>query len=175
MSEKTIYILFWIVCLLLVLFLYSGCFQPRQPNVGLYDPLNQIGQAVKSTNWLVTVSILAIALSVAAVFNGSKIGLGALIGSLTSLTMALMVARYATVIAFVGLILAVGVLIYSIFIKNRALFEIFNTVEKAKEVLKVEDHLKIFNGDESIASKIQSPITKKVVNKLQRKLNGKKL
>jgi len=151
-------------------FAVAGCLRPNQPIVSPYDPLTQVGESVKNTNWLVTISILAIALSVAALFNGSKMALGALVGSITSLTVSLMVARYATVIAFVGLFLAVAVLLYSGFIKNRALFEIFNTAEKAKEKLNVETTLEIFKGHNSVAEKLQSSTTKKVVDKLQRKL-----
>lgn len=163
-------ILFWLFILAICGLTISGCLGLRNPVVGPpdpYDPIRQIGESVKGTNWLVTISILATALSVAALFNGSRMALGALVGSMTSLIVSLMVARYATLIAFIGLILAVGVLIYSVFIKNRALFEVVKTTEKIKSFLPPEVNNAIFRNEDSEANTVQSSFTKKIVSKVR--------
>lgn len=173
MKNQIWHILFWIGFLALCGFAVVGCLRPNQPIIGPpapYDPLQQVAKSVAATNWLVTVSILATALSVAAFFNGSRIALGVLVGSITSLIMALMVARYATVMAFIGLVFAVGVIVYSVVVKNKALFEIFKTTKVAKDELHKADIRTVFaNGSDTIANKIQSLSTRKIVDKLQKR------
>jgi len=47
----------WIIFITLCCFAFVGCFQAKPPGASLsYDPLTQLGESVKGTNWLVTVS-----------------------------------------------------------------------------------------------------------------------
>jgi len=141
----------WIIAVFAgILFILSGCSmlqppQPPQPAEQSYDAI--LKTVAASHDWLVTLSIVGVAISVAATINGTKFGIPAAIGSLTSLGMALSVVRYAEWIALLALVGAIGAFVWAVAIKNRALREL------------------IFDVD----SKVQSTTTKKIVNKTCKK------
>lgn len=140
---------FWIVVTILALvFILSGCsiLQPKpEPAEQTYDQI--LKQVAAGHDWLVTLSIVGVAISVAATLNGTKFGIPAAIGCLTSLGMALSVVRYAEWIAFLALIAAVGAFVWAVVMKNKAIREL------------------VFDVD----SKAQSKTTKKIVEKTCKK------
>lgn len=147
----------------------AGCQQqltkPKPPT-----SIERLTEAAQSTNWLVTVSILGVALSTAAFLNGSRAALGVLIGSIVALTMTLMVARFATWIAILGLIGAVGIFVYTIFVRRNTLVELVKTVEIAKMGLSPDVEDKRFKTGHSYVNKLQSSTTKKLVQTIKRKV-----
>ena len=154
----------------LLLMLMGGC---HIPNMGSELPPRTFEQtllhAVDSTNWLITVCIVGIAISLAALVNGSKLAIGPLIGCLTALILDLAVIRYANVLAFIGLGGAVGVLGWIIYVKRRAFSEVVKTVEKIKPtVAGFQDAL--FRNHNSVANKIQTFTTRKLVIKAKKSL-----
>lgn len=122
--------------LLIVVFLIfiGGCalFQ-HHPSISVSPkPVSQMWETVKKSDWLVTVSIVGIAIGTFAFINGSKIGLPAIISCCVSLFMTLAVAQYAAWMAICGLIgsiLACGV---SILLRKKALIEIIKGAQSLK-------------------------------------------
>ncbi len=168
-------VIFMVVFILLMFTFCSGCkitsgggVNPPTP-----DTAAQFYEAVKQTNWLITVSIIGIAVSAAAFFNGSKLALGTLIGSGVALTMSLMVVRYATVVAFAGLV-GSGMVIILVALRNKKVFkELVQTVEKTKEHFGDSYGKTMFFNKDSHANEIQSKSTKRIVDKIQKSLNNK--
>lgn len=116
-------------------------------------------QAIQKTNWLVTVSIIGIAISVFAFLNGNKNAMTAAVACFVCLSMSLAVARYATIMAIGGTVISFGLSVYTVFVKNRALKEIVNGVQKFKEgepVWSIKDYLNK-----------QSKTTKEIVKKIK--------
>jgi hypothetical protein len=133
-------------------------------------PEQRITEALKSTNWLVTLSILGMAVSVMAIMNGSKMGIGALLGSLTSLTLSLMVIKYAGLIAIIGLVASVGLCGYAIYVKRKGMIEVVKNVQEIVDTqertgMGIETSLTL----RDILDK-QSPTTQKIVAKIKEKL-----
>lgn len=132
-------------------------------------PEQSMYQAVKSSNWLVTASIIGIAVSTFAFINGSKVGLAGIVSCCISLFATLAVARFATWMAVCGLVGAVLICTYSILIKNRAVKELVTGAQELKEI----------NGNSKLGSKVlfdvQSVSTRKIVNRIKDalKLQGK--
>lgn len=153
--------------LLIVVFLVfiSGCalFQ-HHPSISVSPkPINQMWESVKKSDWLITVSIVGIAIGVFAFINGSKIGLPAIASCCVSLFMTLAVVRYATWMAICGLIgsvLACGV---SILLRKKALVEIIKGAQHLKK--EVSDII----GSETLKT-YQSKPTQKLVQQIKTNL-----
>jgi len=136
----------WIVCLLLVVLLTSGCRVARpildfifaDPSAKVEDkdpksPQEQLLNAAKGTNWLVAFSILGIGAGVFAFVNGSKIGIPVVVACAVSLFMALAVARFALWLAIFGMVGAVAAVAISVIIKNKALKDVICNVQEIKK------------------------------------------
>ena len=143
----------------------SGCrIASPQPNNQMIPETQKEAffQAVQKTNWLVTVSIVGIAISVFAFLNGNKGAMAAAVACFVCLSISLAVARYATVIAIGGTIISLGLSAYTIFVKNRALKEIVTDIQEFKNdvpVWSIKDYL----------SK-QADTTKSIVKKIKEKI-----
>lgn len=162
----SIIVVLFLACLTLIL--SGGCFTGWQQNnkpIDLNPGQSQLWDAVKNSNWLVTISIVGIAASIFAYLNGSKIGLAGVAACCVSLFMALAVARFATWMAVCGLIGSVLASIVSILIKNTALKEIIKGVQNYR---RTTAHLTPIDKDLSGAQKHKS--TKKIVKKVVAKL-----
>jgi len=147
-----------------------GCTKSHKidrPDVDL-TPQQVLVRTVEKTDWLATIGILGIGLSVFAILSGNtKFGIAGTGGFTTILVMSLATARYHQQLAFYGVIVStVGLslfLAYSIFIKNKALREIIKNVQD-------------FRGEFSTADLIvpylrtQSPSTKDIVKSVKEKL-----
>jgi len=122
---------------LILILLIAGCAclgLPTKPTTPIIPtPLEQLWNAAKQSNWLVSISILGIAAGVFALMNGSKIGIPAAIASCVSLFMTLAVARFATWMAVCGIVGSVLACAASILLKNKALLEIIKGVQLVKE------------------------------------------
>jgi len=163
----SIIVVLFLACLILIL--SGGCFagwgQQDSKPADLSKGQSQLWDAVKNSNWLVTISIVGIAASIFAYLNGSKIGLAGVAACCVSLFMALAVARFATWMAVCGLIGSVLASIVSILIKNTALKEIIGGVQKYRHATA---NLTTIDKDLSDAQEHES--TKKIVKKVKAKL-----
>lgn len=124
--------------ILSLMVLYAvGCGKSIQRPIADPTPQQILIKQVEKTNWLATVGILGIGLSVFSLINGNtKFGYGGLAGFWVILMVSLSVSRYHSQMALYGTILGVvgigGLLMYSIFIKNRALKEIIKNIQDYK-------------------------------------------
>ena len=144
-----------------------GCnLVPQQPdNYMPEDPANIIYRTVEKTNWLVTLSILGVGAGFFAFLNGGSKGIQVMAACLAVLCLTLGVIRYSTWIAFFGAVSAVGMVTYTVYIKNKALKEIVAGGEKFKSDT-WDDATKDFLESQA---QNQSPTTKKIVDGIQGK------
>jgi len=155
----------------------SGCsiFSGQKTDTEIVTPPTpgvQLWNAAKRSNWLVTISILGIAVGVFALVNGSvKLGTASIASASVSLFMTLAVARFAMWMAVFGLIGSIAAALFSIFVRRKALVEIIHGVQVAKKKSLRPSVPSLIN--KSLA-KEQSITTKKIVNNIknQLKLNG---
>jgi hypothetical protein len=163
--------LFWFLGLVILVVagpLLSGCQLPVEPLIST-NPTQALAEAVAKTNWIIALSIAGIAFSVMAWINGSKTAIGVLIGCAVALWLQVTVVRYASVLALVGLAAAIGLGIWTVFVKNRALKEIVYGIQDFKKTFPI--------GSESlhIRLKNQKKTTQKIVTQIKGKLPGKKV
>lgn len=166
LKDETIDI-FWftglLVITIIILLLLSGCQLPEVKPLIPTTPKQALIDNVLKTDWIVTASILGMALATVAWMNGSKAAIGIMAGCGVALWMQLTVVRYAHVLAWIGLVFAVGLALWTVFVKNRALEDIVAGVQKYK--LNVNMPLEQFLGE-------QAESTKKIVSKIKGKNNG---
>ncbi len=132
----------------------------------------------KKLQWLIIGCLTGCGLFIVLfLMTGSKAGL---IGSGACgliLVLAIFVQKYMAYLAIGGgilLLLMVGVLIYNIYIKNKALSEIVRTVEVTQDNLEESVRDKLFgkeDGENGLMRKIQSPSTEKLVKKEKSKID----
>jgi len=101
---------------------------PETPKDALY-------KIVYKTNWLIALSILGAAVSMAAYINGSKTAVAIGIGSLAALGLSLATIRYAEWLAGTSIIAAVLIFIATVVRKNLALKQIITGIQKVKVML----------------------------------------
>jgi hypothetical protein len=151
-----------ILLVLVAMLLTTGC-HLLQPKV-VYTP-DTVETVITKTNWLVTVAIIGIALSVVAFINGSRFAIPAFVGCCVALGVTLAVIKYAAVIALGSMVLAGGVCVYTIFVKTRAIKELVAGGEIVKAWShKPEDADNFDNLHRNQHSKATQQIVKKVKN-----------
>jgi len=167
------------LCVLLLIFiiLLFGCsLLPTSSNPIVTGPVptatQQLWQAAKNSNWLVTVSILSIAAGVFAFLNGSKMGLPCIGASCISLFMALAVARFSTWMAVFGLIGSLAAVGISVLVKNRAVKEIVTGVQGYKTLYLQNANIDSKDLNETLAIN-QTKSTQKLVQNVKSKLKLK--
>lgn len=163
---------------ILILIMSSGCATLRgflqspagdEPTIAP-KPTEQLWQAAKKSNWIVTFSILGIAGGIFALVNGAtKLGTAAIASASVSLFMSLAVARFALWMAVFGLIGSVAAALFSILVRRKALVEIIRGVQKYKENNIAAPTKKTLK---EILNK-QSQTTKKIVGNMKNELRLK--
>jgi uncharacterized coiled-coil protein SlyX len=126
------------------------------------------------SNWLVSLSIPIIALGAVAVFNGAaKIGFSTIIFGCVNLFMALATARFAMIMAIVGLIGSVLAVVASILFKNKALRDIIGNVRDIRLTAYNDNVDGAFQDKikETLSKQVKS--TKKIVAKVKAKMKRK--
>lgn len=179
---------FILTLIVLTAILICGC-QIAQPRQGVIPQTQKelLFQSVQKTNWLVTVSIIGIGLSIFSFINGGKDAMAAAVACFVVLTMSLAVARFATVMAVVGTIISLGLSGYTIFIKNRAIKEIVKNVQGFKDTWNRNDGVGAEIGNDAVsrerirmvnrlkgALSTQSKTTKDIVTAVKKELAGNK-
>ncbi len=151
----------------------AGCqsfFGNSNPTTGTVPGEEAFRQVTGKVGWVVTLAILGMAVSSMAFMNGSKAALGPLVGSGVALTMSLMVVRFASLLAIVGLIAAVVLFGLAVWSRRKALIEIVKTVQEGKEKLAGSDIVSLAHLSGYLDR--QSPSTQKIVKKIKEKLNA---
>jgi len=162
-----------IVILGMIGVLASGCsmLSRQGPQPVITEPPTpgvQLWQAVKKSNWLVTISILGIAGGVFALANGSaKLGSAVIASGSTSLFMTLAVSRFAMWMAVFGLLGSLAAVLFSILARRKALVEIIKGVQDYKDNLRCKSPLLAGALNE------QSNTTKKIVSNIKNELRLK--
>jgi len=153
------------ICIFLILVTLTmvliGCTEQPPLNQIPLTPTENILKAMESTNWLVTIGILGIGISVFAMFQGWKQAVPTALGFITILVLALTVARWGIVIGFGGLILLGGYVGYNFFVRGKALKEVVNTVTYLQGVSETNNSEQT---KDTIKEKVQSPSTTKIVS-----------
>ena len=161
---------FWAIIAVLALTLLSWIFMPgcavlqsKPAPIVAPTPANQLWQAAKASNWLVTMSILGIAGGVFATLNGQKWGMAVVVSCSVALFMSLAVARFAWWMAICGLFGSVGLCVASIMSRKRALVEIIKGVQDYRNTIDTR-HIDMELDHQ------QSEPTKKIIKKIKEKL-----
>lgn len=150
-----------------------------QDSISVNPLTNPIPSIPKSINWLAAISIIGLAFSVAALVNGYKWGMGGAVGSGIALWAVITVNQYAKWIAVIGLLMGIVVLVVAVLRNKKVLVDVIKSVEKAKENMAstvigdMDLNCKLLESASAGLDK-QKPITQKIVNKIRKKLNGKK-
>ena len=130
----------------------------------------------KMLQWLIIGCIVGCgAFIVLFFYTGSKGGLVAAGGCGVVLIIAIFVNKYIVYLAIGGgvlLLIMAGLLLYNIYIKNKAFKEVVDTVEVAQDNMTEENIDKIFgkNGQTGIMDSIQSKSTMELVKKEKTKM-----
>ena len=173
---KDILAFFAVIAFILFLFFLiglTGCQWMKggglQDSPSVDPPANFIPSIPKSINWLAAISIIGLAFSVAALVNGYKWGMGGAVGSGIALWAVITVNQYAKWIAVIGLLAGIIVLVVAVLRNKKVLVDVVKSVEAGKKKIAPvwENSLKATLAD-------QKPLTQKIVNKIRKKLNGKK-
>lgn len=155
-----------------ILVVLSGC--ASTPIIEVPPPTQVLYETVLKTNWLATAAIIGIAISAFTFLNGNKAGIAGMVACFIALTMTLAVARYAQWLAIGGLTGSIGLMIYSIFVKDRALEEIVKGGQEVKDVLlehsltKPPDDYTIKGTFNGVQKYNQSSQTTKLVKKIKK-------
>ncbi|MHA1228791.1 MAG: hypothetical protein ACTSPV_18865 [Candidatus Hodarchaeales archaeon] len=165
-----------LVCSVILLMSTSGCLSSIQDLDDIVKPpvptpQQQVWNAVKKSNWLVTISILGMAVGFFAFLNGNKLGVPFVGASCISLFMALAVARFATLIAILGLIGSIVSTVLSILSRRKALEEVVKGFQYVKDELLPQK--KRTKANEIMASTQKSKSTRKMVQQIKANLKLK--
>ena len=132
----------------------------------------------KMLRWLIVICVIGVGLSVPLAMFGSPLaGMGLGASSIAILVVAITVNVYLDYIAIVGLVLiglAAAMLIYKMLIKDKAIREVVQTVEAAKQSLPAEERKRIF-GDGAVpglAFQMQSSSTEQVVQGVRSRMKN---
>jgi len=111
-----------------------------------------------------------------AAFGNIKGGIFGAAGCGITLVLAIVVGQHVVLIGWIGLaivLFGIGLAAYHIYTQKRALHEVILTTEEVKKDLPLETKNKIFgiNPDLGIAGRLQSSITKTIVQKEREKIN----
>jgi len=170
---KTILEVLFLICLFYLLINLMGCRVLQQaPDNSAIDeaplPVQQMYKVVHKTNWTSTFCILGIVVGLFAGLNGIKAGWAAVISCCAGLFMSLATARYAHIMAGLGLVSSVAAMLASIIMKNRAIIDLIKGVQVVKQNVQTErDEIN------SMMKQQQSRDTEKVVISTKAKLKLK--
>ena len=178
-----------IIIILLGTIALGGCFWPFANNVPVKPPLDPntiiqpatqyVDKIIKQTDWLTTIAVVGIALSVAAFVMGQTFAMPLFAGCVTLLTTILVVARYAQWMAFIGFAVALIVFAYTAItrIKSNKLAETTKVaskelvigIQKVKDAI-IGDSEELKKKANAILAGVQSPATVDLVDKLKNEM-----
>jgi len=164
-------IIFAILWAILMVLFISGCSalggSTPSPLPDL-TPGQSLTKALANTNWLVTLAIIGAGAGFFAFLNGNGIGLKLIAACLVVISLTLMISWAARWIAAVGIVSSIGLLIYTIWTKDRAVKEIVGANKSFYDHQKsgIQEIFKGYQGIQQSSSteKIVKNILKKIVN-----------
>ncbi len=167
-------VLLAIIISLLIFIACSGCaiLQPRGSGNTLADlpttGTEAMFQTLKKANWLYTLSIIGVGAGFFAFLNGSSKGIQVMASCFVVLSLIIGMTKYSAIIAAIAMIGAVCLMIYSTLIKGKALREVVQGVEEARDFLvdSPEGKETLMTALGSAQSKTTEAIVKAVKNKL---------
>jgi len=165
----------WLVILIIVfaLVIITGCsFLPKEIET-TPPPTETWNKVVYQTYWLVPLSILGIMGGVFVLILGiyPKIGIATIITNGIGLFISLAIAKFAwwmALVGLIGLLATIGLVIYSIFIKNKAIEELIMGAQELKESVSP-----VYTKEETnkiLTDGIQTKSTREIVQKVKRKI-----
>jgi len=129
-------VILWVVIVLgaMIFVSMSGCsILQRTPNP-TYIPPTIITKTIQSTDWLTSVFLISIVLSIFIGLNNLKIGWLAAIAGVTGLVLKMGITNtWLWVVAGVFCCVVFGVLVFTIIVRNKALKEIIKGVQEFKD------------------------------------------
>jgi len=129
-------------------------------------PGQSITKAIEHTNWLVTLAVIGAGAGFFAFLNGNGVGLKLIAACLVIISLTLMISWAAKWIAVVGIVGSVGLLIYTIWTKNKAIKE----VVRGNELFMGEQGRMYGSSMITCQKSAQSPSTKKIVDDTIKKI-----
>ncbi len=130
----------------------------------------QLFQSIASTNWLLTLTIIGCGAGFFAFLNGSSKGLQFMAACFVTLSIVLGLNRYSAWIAGFAMVGAVILVVYTVWVKNRALKEVVQGVQNIRESSFIHNEPGLPNRTINMAKTIteglddvQSIITKSIV------------
>ena len=162
---KFITIAVTVIFILFLLIALGGCH--GKARMILPEPGTQLmTKMIIQNNWLLTISILGIGTGFFAFLNGNSKGISIMASCFVVTSYILMVAKFATWIAIITMVGAIVLLVYTIWIRQRALKEVVAGGEEFKSNVPID--LKTnFNGSQYAN---QSKPTEKLVKSIKKKL-----
>ena len=157
------------ILLLSVILFFSGCtmFQPRTQESNLAKlpktPTQQMFQTIAKTNWMFTLSIFGVGAGFFAFLNGSSKGLQLMAACLVVISLIIGLTKYSAVIAGISMAGTVGLLIYSIWIRKKAMKEVVQGVQLYRE----EPTIKRDHALDTYQSKATKKIVRTIKNTLE--------
>ena len=170
MRNGSVALAFSIIVVLFLIFmaLFSGCaiLQPRGGNTIADLPTTgpeAMFQTLKKANWLFTLSVIGVGAGFYAFLNGSSKGIQVMASCFVVLSLIIGVTKYSAVIAVIAMIGAVCLMIYSTLVKSKALREVVEGVDHARDSVSTE----VGDGFISTLAPLQSKTTKALVKKVK--------
>jgi len=144
---------FVICCILAIVAVCSipGCLSSHAPDSILPEsPAQLLTKVVYKQNWLIPICTMGLGFSAFSFLSGKKEGMAAAIGFGTTLVLTLAITRYATLIAFGGMIGIFAMNGYAVYYKSKALKQVIQGEEKFRGGLKksIEPDLREFETDD---------------------------
>lgn len=138
MRSFVIVIIIYVLIMCLCSFVLSGCslFQmsPADKIASLPEtPQQQLFQTLAKTNWLFTLSVVGVGAGFFAFLNGSSKGLQFMAACFVVISLIIGLTRYSAWIAAAAMIGTVCLMIYSVLVKNKALREVVQGVQKIRD------------------------------------------
>lgn len=157
--------------ILSVILFFSGCalFQPRSDKGSITNlpttPKEAMFQTLTKTNWLFTLSVVGVGAGFYAFLNGNSKGIQIMASCFVVLSLIIGVTRYSTVIAAIAMIGAICLMIYSTWIKGKALREVVSGVQGVRTIAAKKTVI------DAYLSGAQSKTTKAIVKKIKATFN----
>lgn len=171
MFKKYLIVVLATVLLFLFVVWLSSCIAHTPPPNIITTPVsvsaNTIIQSIKSSDWLNSLFLLSIVISLAAAFNGLKLGWGAAAACIAGLLLKGALSN-VWVYSSLGCVLVgcIGLFAVSVIRKNTALVEIIKGAQNLKRL--VND-----NDASAVLAAKQSKTTQNIVNTIKNELKAK--
>ena len=158
--------LYLLIILLLLITIVTGCgmFKLARPEA-IYGPVNPLDEQLNKLGLLPFISIITVGIGVAILAKNPGLGLMLIPGGLTTLCLSMATVKYSTILSILGLIVAVGCLVWRFLMSTKALEQIVPGVEKLKEKLGLNKQ----EVNEILTKDMQDDTTVKIVKDIKKK------